>query len=93
MCSVKIEFEFEFDVLLCGSSSSCGKHTITFDHIYEKLKIKSLNLSSSLGKGHYSLRLMIQSYLRAIRRRNRYVLSNEPVLLCKHTITFEHINS
>jgi hypothetical protein len=37
MCSVKFEFEFEFEFefLLCGSSSSCCKHTITFDHIYE----------------------------------------------------------
>jgi hypothetical protein len=91
MCSVK--FEFEFDFLLCGSSSSCGKHTITFDHIYENLKIKSLKLSSSLGKGDECLILMIRSYLQAIRRRNRYVLLNEPVLLCKHTITFEHIKS
>jgi hypothetical protein len=91
MCSVKFQFQFEF--LLCGSSSSCGKHTITIDHIYENLKIKSLKLSSLSGEGDACLRLMIRSYLRAIYRRNRYVLSNEPVLLCKHTITFEHINS
>jgi hypothetical protein len=89
MCSVKFEFEF----LLCGSSSSCGEHTITFDHIYETLKMKSLKLYPSLEEGDACLRLIIRSYLRAIHRQNRHVLSKEPVLLCKHTITFEHINS
>jgi hypothetical protein len=59
MCSVKFEFEFEF--LLFGASFSCGKHTITFEHIYEnkKIKNKNLKLSSSFGKSDAALRLMI----------------------------------